>query len=173
MADHHAGLRRPGDLWYAHTYDPNRWTLGPAPGGPPPDPSVIPEFFGDTILVNGTVYPYVEVEPAAVPVPRAQRLQRPVPEPAGSSMRRANGDAVRPSRTRPNAPGPAFIQIGTEGGFLPYPRDAQRTGAAPQLLLAPAERADLIVDFRNVPRRLELILYNDAPAPYPTGDRRE
>ncbi len=28
-----------------------------------PNPSVIPAFFGDTILVNGKVWPYMEVEP--------------------------------------------------------------------------------------------------------------
>ena len=27
-----------------------------------PDPSVVPEFFGDTMLANGTVYPEVTVE---------------------------------------------------------------------------------------------------------------
>ncbi len=51
---------RPGDLWYAHVYETARWALGP--GGAPPNPSAIPEFFGDTILVNGTVYPTLEVE---------------------------------------------------------------------------------------------------------------
>ena len=50
-----------GSLWYAHVYDPDRWEL--AAGTPPPDPSVIPEFFGDTMLVNGTAYPAVAVEP--------------------------------------------------------------------------------------------------------------
>ena len=39
-----------------------------------------------------------------------------------------------------------------------------------RLLLAPAERADLIIDFRNVPAGSTLILYNDAAAPYPDGD---
>ena len=29
---------------------------------PPPNPSAMPEFFGDTILVNGTVSPYLVVE---------------------------------------------------------------------------------------------------------------
>lgn len=43
---------RAGDLWYAHSYEPARWELGA--GGSPPNPSVIAEFFGDTILVNGT-----------------------------------------------------------------------------------------------------------------------
>ena len=52
----------PGSLWYAHVYDPDRWTLNPG-GAPLPDPSVIPEFFGDTMLVNGTAFPSVAVEP--------------------------------------------------------------------------------------------------------------
>ena len=37
-------------------------TLGPNPAGLPPDPSCLPEFFGDTMLVNGAAYPYLEVE---------------------------------------------------------------------------------------------------------------
>ena len=45
----------PSDLWYPSLYD-----------GPPPNtapiPSCVPEFFGDTMLVNGSVYPYVQVE---------------------------------------------------------------------------------------------------------------
>jgi spore coat protein A len=40
------------------------------------------------------------------------------------------------------------------------------------LLVAPAERADLIVDFRDVKAGSTLILYNDAPGPYPMGDSR-
>jgi spore coat protein A len=40
----------------------------------------------------------------------------------------------------------------------------------PNLLMAPAERADLIVDFRSVPAGSILLLYSDAPAPYPGGD---
>jgi spore coat protein A, manganese oxidase len=44
--------------------------------------------------------------------------------------------------------------------------------AQPLLLLGPAERADVIVDFRDIPAGSTLILYNDAPAPFPTGDAR-
>ena len=40
------------------------------------------------------------------------------------------------------------------------------------LLLAPAERADIIVDFSNAPVGSRLILYSDAPAPFPGGDPR-
>ena len=77
--------------------------------------------------------------------------------------------------------GPAWIQIGTEGGFLPTPVvvPAQPTtwitdptrfdvGNVDQhsLLLAPAERADVIVDFSQFKGKT-LILYNDAPAAFP------
>ena len=38
-----------GNLWYAHVYDTALYgPLGPAPLGPPPAVSVVPEFFGDT-----------------------------------------------------------------------------------------------------------------------------
>ena len=39
-------------------------------------------------------------------------------------------------------------------------------------MLGPAERADVIVDFRKVPAGSKLILYNDAPAPVPAFDSR-
>jgi FtsP/CotA-like multicopper oxidase with cupredoxin domain len=77
--------------------------------------------------------------------------------------------------------GPDWIQIGNEGGFLPAPvvvpahettwiTDATRfdVGNVDQhsLLLAPAERADVVVDF-SAYKGKTLILYNDAPAAFP------
>ena len=38
------------------------------------------------------------------------------------------------------------------------------------LLLGPAERADIIIDFTSVPPGTKFILYNDAAAPFPNGD---
>jgi len=82
--------------------------------------------------------------------------------------------------------GPSFIQIGTEGGFLPAPVvlpnlpvnwNMDQTnfdfGNVNQgtLLLGPAERADVIVDFSAYAGKT-LILYNDAPAPFPAIDPR-
>jgi FtsP/CotA-like multicopper oxidase with cupredoxin domain len=82
--------------------------------------------------------------------------------------------------------GPDWIQIGTEGGFLPAPAvlPAQPTtwvndptlfnaGNVDQhsLLVAPAERADVIVDFSQY-AGYTLILYNDAPAAFPARDPR-
>ncbi|MDD2754103.1 MAG: hypothetical protein PHS80_01115 [Methanothrix sp.] len=82
--------------------------------------------------------------------------------------------------------GPSFIQIGTEGGFLPAPVELPTLpvnwnmdqtnfdfGNVNQgtLLLGPAERADVIVDFSAYAGKT-LILYNDAPAPFPAIDPR-
>ena len=47
-----------------------------------PNPTIVPEAFMDTPMVNGTAYPYVTVEPQGVPVPHPERLQRPLPQPA-------------------------------------------------------------------------------------------
>ena len=40
------------------------------------------------------------------------------------------------------------------------------------LLIGPAERADVIIDFSSVPSGSQLILYNDAPTPVPAFDPR-
>jgi spore coat protein A len=50
-----------------------------------------------------------------------------------------------------------FWQIGADGGFLPAPVEAN------QLLLGPAERADVIVDFTGVPVGSEILLLNVGP----------
>jgi FtsP/CotA-like multicopper oxidase with cupredoxin domain len=78
--------------------------------------------------------------------------------------------------------GPDWVHFGTEGGFNPKPVvvDGQQVttwitdptrfdvGNVDQhsLLLAPAERADVIVDFSKFAGKT-LILYNDAPAAFP------
>jgi FtsP/CotA-like multicopper oxidase with cupredoxin domain len=86
----------------------------------------------------------------------------------------------------PATRGPAMIQIATEGGWLPAPaviknqpvnyvynRKDITVGNVLEkaLFLAPAERADVIVDFTNFAGKT-LILYNDAPAATPAGDPR-
>jgi spore coat protein A len=122
----------------------------PAPQPPPPidptlpNPSVVPEFFGNTILVNGKVWPYLEVEP------RKYRF------------RILNGSNSRFYRIRLSS-GQVFFQIGTDGGLLEHPV------AVSEIILAPAERVDVIVDFSNH-KGQRIILTNDAPAPFPNGD---
>lgn len=82
--------------------------------------------------------------------------------------------------------GPDWIAIGTEGGFLPAPvvipahpttwvtdPTVFNAGNVDQhsLLIAPAERHDVIVDFSQFAGQT-LILYNDAPAAFPARDPR-
>lgn len=82
--------------------------------------------------------------------------------------------------------GPEWFQIGTEGGILPAPvevpafpctynynrRDITVLNVSNHsLLLGPAERADVVVDFTNFHDQT-LILYNDCPAPIPAFDPR-
>src|SRR5262249_55110959 len=89
---------------------------------------------------------------AALPLATAQWLQCALPR-----------TAARQRRLR--QAGPLFWQIGTDGGLLDRPvaiRDRN-------LLLAPAERADIIVDFADF-KGDTLLLLNSAPAPYPSGD---
>jgi spore coat protein A len=74
-----------------------------------------------------------------------------------------------------NAPGPDFLVLGTEGGFLPRPvrvpanKPFERTTLSGSLITVPAERWDLLVNFRKFAGK-KVILYNDAPAPFPQGD---
>lgn len=173
------GPRTPGSLWYPHVYDPALYELEPG-APPPPDPSVVPEFFADTMLANGTVYPEATVEARRYRLrilnacnARFLNLQLYVEDPQspdGIKLVHSNCSFV-PT----NDPGPDFLQIGTEGGLLPHPvvvpSDVPfdpETGAA-SLLLAPAERADVIIDFSGFETK-NLILYNDAPAPFPDGN---
>lgn len=55
-----------------------------------------------------------------------------------------------------------FWQIGTDGGLLDAPVPVT------QLLIAPGERADIIVDFAGFPNA-NIVLTNDAKAPFPAG----
>ncbi len=86
----------------------------------------------------------------------------------------------------PTMSGPSFIQVGNEGGFLPKPVVLPNLPVAwnfdqtnfdfgvvnqGTLILGTAERADVIVDFSQYAGKT-LILYNDAPAPFPAIDPR-
>src|SRR3990172_8676709 len=91
-----------------------------------------PEFFGNMIMVNGNTCPFQTVE---------QRRYR---------FRFLNGCQSRfLILDFSNIPGVDVWQIGNEGGFLAAPVNI--TGMGNQLLMGLAERADVIVDFTNVP----------------------
>ena len=93
----------------------------------------VPEVFGELHLVNGKITPYLDVEP------RRYRLR---------VLNAANGRFYRLSMPA----GVAVYQVGTDQGLLsaPVPVD--------EVLLAPAERADLLVDFTtHKGARVELV----------------
>ncbi len=115
----------------------------PQPPVPGIDPCITPGVDGEMILVNGKVWPYLEVEP------RKYRL------------RFLNGSNHRFYRMRCDPELPLY-QIGTDGGFLTAPVRLA------ELTLAPAERADVIADFSNYQGK-HLILRNNAPTPFPAG----
>ena len=177
-----------------------------------PNISVGMEQFNDTPLVNGTAYPTVTLDPKSYRFrilsaanDRFFNFQWYVADPtAVSTDLNAAGVAIggtevafkaaelAAAQTDPNVfptpdtaislPGPDWVQIGTEGGFLPAPVvvDGQQVTTwiidptrfdvgnvdKHSLLLAPAERADVIVDFSQFAGKT-LILYNDAPAAFP------
>jgi FtsP/CotA-like multicopper oxidase with cupredoxin domain len=92
-----------------------------------------PEFFGNMIIVNGNTWPFQTVE---------QRRYR---------FRVLNGCQSRfLILDFSQIPGVQVWAIGNEGGFLAAPVDLTATNDN-QLLMGLAERADLIVDFTNVP----------------------
>jgi spore coat protein A len=183
----------PGSLWYAHVYERARWraagnlTGGGANNLTPPDPSCIPEFFGDTMLVNGTTFPKATVEPRRYRLrflnacnARFLNLQLYVADGSanGITLNVATGIPTNaPALCDPNFPGTSasVLQIGTEGGFLPTPaRIPTNVPFNPllplksSLVVAPAERPDILIDF-SAHAGKSIILYNDAPAPFPVG----
>ncbi|MBX3374275.1 MAG: DNRLRE domain-containing protein [Phycisphaeraceae bacterium] len=99
-------------------------------------------FFGDVILVNGKVWPYLDVD---------RGLYR---------FRVVNGSNSR-AYTLSLSDSASFRQIGTDLGLLEAPVTLT------ELTLLPGERADLIVDFSGYLPGTEIVLLNSAPAPFP------
>ena len=111
------------------------------------DPEVM-ECFSPFTAVNGAIWPVVEVQPTTY------------------RFRLLNGSNARTYRlvlTRDGDPDHQRItQIGTEGGLLLTPAPLPPQG----LVLASAERADLLVDFSDLAPGVELTLWNTAAAPF-------
>jgi FtsP/CotA-like multicopper oxidase with cupredoxin domain len=92
-----------------------------------------PEFFGNFIMVNGNTWPFHTVE---------QRRYR---------FRFLNGCNSRfLILDFGGIPGVEVWQLGNEGGFLATPANLTAANGN-RLVMGPAERADLIVDFTGVP----------------------
>ncbi|WP_138417416.1 multicopper oxidase family protein [Aquibacillus sediminis] len=103
-----------------------------------PNPSVVPAFLGDTIVVNGKVWPYVEVEP------RKYRFR-----------------ILNASNTRGYTlyldSNQSIFQIGSDGGLL------KKTSKMKQVTIEPSERFDVIIDFSKWNRK-NITLKNDLGA---------
>jgi FtsP/CotA-like multicopper oxidase with cupredoxin domain len=127
-----------GSLFYPEGRDFFDGYGGPFIPDTPVSPIWNPEFLGNTMVVNGRTWPYLEVE--------QQRYR----------LRLLNGCNSRFLILKMDN-GLPFWQIGAEGGFLPAPIELDR------LLLGPAERADVIVDFSSVSPGTEVILLNLGP----------
>lgn len=117
-------------------------------------PIWIPEFFGDTVLVNGKVWPFLEVEP------RRYRLR--MLNASNARWYHLTLNEAGPDGTPNGKPGPAFNIIGTDGGLRPFPVTAT------EILTSPSERYDVIIDFAGADGK-SFVLSNDGPAPFPGG----
>jgi len=125
-------------------FDTNGQLYFPNIGINPEHPYWLPEFVGDTIVVNGKVWPYLDVQP--------QRYRFLV----------LNGSNARPYELSLGAP---MWVIGTDGGYLDTPAPIP---AGQKLVVMPGERYDVIIDFAGLQGQ-SLILKNSARTPYPFG----
>ena len=121
------------------------------PPNPADHPFWTPEFVGDIITVNGKTWPYLSV------APRKYRF------------RLLNGSNARfyelwlqdlVTKTM----GPVITQIGTDGGLLDAP-----VAIPGKLLMAPGERADVVIDFSGSAPGQVWTMKNSGNAPYPKG----
>ncbi|TFH25076.1 copper oxidase [Candidatus Bathyarchaeota archaeon] len=108
-----------------------------------------PEFFGNTIMVNGNVWPNLNVDQGWY---RFRLLD--------GSNARFYTIALKDQITGAKLP---FIQIGSDGGYLKAPVSMK------SLTIAPGERADILVDFSAVAPGTTIIVENKAKAPFPNG----
>ncbi len=116
------------------------------------NPTALPEFFGDVILVNGKAWPFLNVEPTKY---RFRLLN-------GSDSRFYNLRVNSGAADTPGLNGPQIIQIGTDDGFMDVPVWLDR------LTIGPGERADIVIDFAGWEGQT-LIVRNNARSPFDKG----
>ena len=110
-----------------------------------------PEFFGDVSTVNGKAWPNLNV---ALGKYRFRVYNGSNARFYNFKLKASNGTTL------------SFFQIGSDGGLLNAPVPLTK------LLLAPGERADVVVDFAALPVGTKVVLTNDAPVPFPGGARK-
>jgi spore coat protein A, manganese oxidase len=163
----------PGDLWYPYIYDPKIWKLQGSKNKKLPIPSCVAEMFGDTMLANGTPYPTYAIDATTLRFrllnacnARFLNLQFVEENTAAGAAGEPLGGYLTPTVAKVDA-----WVIGTEGGYLQNPVRVLTQGQPNfinPLLMGPAERLDIVVDFTLCAGK-GVLLYNDAAAPYPIG----
>ena len=114
-------------------------------------PYWMPEFFGNTIMVNGKVWPNMNVD-------RGQYRFR-ILDGSNARFYTLWFQIVSPLPVNPLP----FILIGSDGGCLRSPVTLTK------VTIAPGERIDILVDFSNLAPGTKVILRNSARAPFPNG----
>ena len=130
-------------------FDTNGQLFFPNVGINPEHPFWVPEFVGDTFVVNGKVWPYLNVD-----------------------RQRYRFFIINGSNSRPydmflldevsGVKGPRMWVIATDGGYLDAPVPVQK------LIMQPGERYEVIIDFAGLTGR-NLILKNTGRTPFPKG----
>jgi spore coat protein A, manganese oxidase len=115
-----------------------------------------PEFFGNTMTVNGNTWPTLTVAPRRY---RFRVLN------ASNTRVLLLKIASLPNLPRPSTAALPIWVIGTDGGFLPRPVPLS------SLRVAVAERFDVIVDFTGLAPGTQLYMINEGPdEPYGGGE---
>jgi FtsP/CotA-like multicopper oxidase with cupredoxin domain len=141
-------------------FDTDGQLFFPNVGDNPEHPYWVPEFAGDTIIVNGKVWPYLTVD---------QKRYR---------FFIINGSNSRPydmflQDTNSGIKLPMWV-IATDGGYLDSPvlinpnatGSQVKAGAQKSLNMMPGERYEIIIDFAGIPAGTNLVLRNTAPTVY-------
>jgi spore coat protein A, manganese oxidase len=122
---------------------------------PNPDhPYWVPEFVGDTVVINGKAWPFLDVQPKRY---RFLFLN-------GSNARTYEMFLAGTNKNR----SPIIWVIGNDDGYLDKPV-ALDPAAGQKLLILPGERYEVIIDFATAGPGSTLVLKNTGKTPYPAG----
>ena len=114
-----------------------------------------PEFFGNTIMVNGKLWPNLDVDRG---VYRFRLLDGSNARFYDLTLDILDEYGVSTGETLP------FTQIGSDGGYL------KSAATRDNLVIAPGERLDVLVDFSGLAPGTKVIMRNTAATPFPNGD---
>ncbi|MFC7193936.1 multicopper oxidase family protein [Halosimplex aquaticum] len=117
-----------------------------------PERSIVPQFYGDTSVVNGKAWPRLSVDP------RKYRFR--ILNGANSRFYNLEVLSYDEQSGETDGEGPPFVQIGNDGGFLSEPVTVDE-----RLEIGSSQRADVVVDFTDYAGET-LLLHNNAPAMY-------